>query len=83
MIEDELKMLIDKLLRLVKYVNIVIFKCPPMNRVMRTLSPQELPPLVYQLMVLSHKGHHTFVMTGIRDLFTYLEEIVLNREENE
>ena len=57
--------------------------CVSVSRVMRTLSPQELPPLVYQLMVLSHKGHHSSVMTGIRDLFTYLEEIVLNREENE
>ena len=44
---------------------------------MKTLSPQELPPLVYQLLVLSHKGHWPLVMAGIRDLFSFLEESAL------
>jgi len=48
---------------------------------MQTLELSELPPLVYQLLVLSTKGHKTLVLEGIRVLFNQLEKKILSEEQ--
>jgi len=50
-------------------------------RMMQTLELSELPPLVYQLLVLSTKGHKTLVLEGIRVLFNQLEKKILTEEQ--
>ena len=44
------------------------------TRVMKTLKVDELPPLVYQLLLLASKGHQSLILTGIRSLFDQLDQ---------
>ena len=48
---------------------------------MKTLKVSELPPLVYQLLVLSGKGHRNMVLEGIKVLFYQLDMEVLAEQE--
>ena len=48
---------------------------------MKTLNLSELPPLVYQLLVLSNKGHKELVLQGIQGLFTELDHEILKSKE--
>ena len=50
-------------------------------RVMKALSLSELPPLVYQLLVLSNKGHKALVLQGIQALFNELDQEMLKSKE--
>lgn len=50
-------------------------------RVMKTLKVSALPPLVYQLLVLSGKGHRSMVLEGIKVLFCQLDQDVLGASE--
>ena len=50
---------------------------------MKPLPLSELPPLAYQLLVLSTKGHKTLVLDGIQALFNQLDSEILNRENQE
>ena len=53
-------------------------------RVMKALSLSELPPLVYQLLVLSNKGHKALVLQGIQALFNELDqEMMKSKEQHE
>lgn len=53
-------------------------------RVMKALSLSELPPLVYQLLVLSNKGHKALVLQGIQALFNELDqEMIKSKEQHE
>ena len=53
-------------------------------RVMKVLSLSELPPLVYQLLVLSNKGHKALVLQGIQALFNELDqEMMKSKEQHE
>lgn len=52
-------------------------------RVMKDMSLPELPPLVYQLLILSNKGHKSLVLEGIQALFNQLDhEILKNQGEH-
>lgn len=53
----------------------------PLLRVMKTLNLSELPPLVYQLLVLSNKGHKALVLQGIQALFNELDHEMLKSKE--
>lgn len=46
---------------------------------MKTLPAQELPPLVYQLLLLAKKGHQSLILTGIKNLFN--QETETNTED--
>ena len=47
------------------------------------MSLPELPPLVYQLLILSNKGHKSLVLEGIQALFNQLDhEILKNQGEH-
>ena len=48
---------------------------------MKTLNLSELPPLVYQLLVLSNKGHKALVLQGIQALFNELDQEMLKSKE--
>lgn len=48
---------------------------------MKTLNLSELPPLVYQLLVLSNKGHKALVLQGIQALFNKLDQEMLKSKE--
>ena len=48
---------------------------------MKTLNLSELPLLVYQLLVLSNKGHKALVLQGIQALFNELDQGMLKSEE--
>lgn len=48
---------------------------------MKTLNLSELPPLVYQLLVLSNKGHKALVLEGIQVLFNQLDEEILGSSD--
>ena len=49
---------------------------------MKTVRVGELPPLVFQLLVLSGKGHRSMVLQGIKELFYQLDmEVLLVSEE--
>jgi Fanconi anemia group I protein len=48
---------------------------------MKTLNLSELPPLVYQLLVLSNKGHKALVLQGIQALFNELDQEMLKNKE--
>lgn len=50
-------------------------------RMMKTLKVSELPPLVYQLLVLSRKGHRSMVLEGIKLLFYQLDQDILEAPE--
>lgn len=50
---------------------------------MRSLPHCELPPLVYQLLVLSTRGHKSLVLEGIQALFNQLDRETLWGEEEE
>ena len=51
---------------------------------MKALSLSELPPLVYQLLVLSNKGHKALVLQGIQALFNELDqEMIKSKEQHE
>lgn len=52
-------------------------------RVMRSMKVTELPPLVYQLLVLSLKGHRGTVLAGVRTLFNQINEEVLRGSTEE
>ena len=54
-------------------------------RVMKTLKVEEMPPLVYQLLLLASKGHQSLILTGIRNLFDQLDQDDMkeNSEENQ
>lgn len=52
-------------------------------RVMKGMKATELPPLVYQLLVLSVKGHRATVLNGIRTLFNHLDQEALDSQEAE
>ena len=41
----------------------------------------ELPPLVYQLLVLSVKGQRSLVMNGVRALFNQINQEVLSASD--
>ena len=43
------------------------------TRVMKTLKVEELPALVYQLLLLASKGQQSLILTGIRNLFDQLD----------
>ncbi|KAJ7376921.1 hypothetical protein OS493_031515 [Desmophyllum pertusum] len=43
-------------------------------RAMKDLDLQELPPLVYQLLLLSTKGHKQLVLEGVTSFFNNLDE---------
>lgn len=47
------------------------------------LKINELPPLVYQLLVLSVKGHRVMVLEGVRSLFNQLDQEVFGVTEEE
>ncbi|CAH3026008.1 unnamed protein product [Porites evermanni] len=49
-------------------------------RAMKDLDFQELPPLVYQLLLLSTKGHKQLVLEGVTSFFNNLDETC--RKEN-
>lgn len=44
---------------------------------MKTLNLSEQPPLVYQLLVLSNKGHKALVLEGVQALFNQLDQEIL------
>ena len=48
---------------------------------MKTLNLPELPPLVYQLLVLSNKGHKALVLQGIQALFNELDQEMLKSKD--
>ena len=48
---------------------------------MKTLDLSELPPLVYQLLVLSNKGHKKLVIEGIQALFNQLDNEILRSKD--
>ena len=48
---------------------------------MKTLNLSELPPLVYQLLMLSNKGHKALVLQGIQALFNELDHEILKSKE--
>ncbi len=50
---------------------------------MKSLAVTELPPLVYQLLVLSTKGHRALVLEGIISLFNQLDKEVLEGQQEE
>ncbi len=50
---------------------------------MKSIKVTELPPLVYQLLVLSVKGHRATVLNGVRTLFSHLDEEVMENSETE
>lgn len=50
---------------------------------MKTLKVSELPPLVYQLLVLSNKGHRGMVLEGVKVLFHQLDVEVLETSEED
>ena len=52
-------------------------------RVMKTLNLSELPPLVYQLLVLSNKGHKALVLEGIQALFNQLDHEILRSKDQD
>ena len=53
------------------------------SRVMETLPVQELPPLVFQLLVLSSKGHKSLVLHGLKTLFNGLDQESAQGRDNE
>ena len=46
------------------------------SRETASLPISEVPALVYQLLVLSTKGHKKFILAGIRALFIHFDEQV-------
>lgn len=48
---------------------------------MKTLNLSELPPLVYQLLVLCNKGHKALVLEGIQVLFSHLDQEILGSKD--
>ena len=53
-------------------------------RVMESLAYAELPPLAYQLLVLSTRGHKSLVLEGLQSLFNTLDRRASrDREEEE
>jgi Fanconi anemia group I protein len=46
-------------------------------REMKSLPVQELPPLTYQLFLLSSKGHRSFILRGIIELFDHLNNNII------
>ena len=50
-------------------------------RMMKNVGESELPPLVYQLLVLSGKGHRSMVLEGVKVLFYQLDMKVLEPSE--
>ena len=86
MSSDELEFLIQKILRYGiddSIVSTLNWMCT--IRVMQTMKVSELPPLVYQLLVLSVKGHRAIMLEGIKILFSQLDQEVMeaNQEEEE
>ena len=51
-------------------------------RVMRSMSVPELPPLVFQLLGLSTKGHRVLVLEGLKTLFNHLDQEILTEKED-
>ena len=47
---------------------------------MREVNMQELPPLVYQLLLLSDKGCQKQILQGLLGLFNYWDGKVLKRQ---
>ena len=53
-------------------------------RVMESLPYSELPPLAYQLLVISTRGHKSLVLDGLQAMFNTLDRRALkDREEEE
>ena len=50
---------------------------------MKGVKVTELPPLVYQLLVLSVKGHRATVLNGVRSLFNQLDQEVFGANDVE
>ena len=50
---------------------------------MESLPVQELPPIIYQLLLLASKGHHSFILTGITNLFDQLNQENMDTNERE
>lgn len=50
---------------------------------MKSLDLAEIPPLVYQLLSLSKKGHKTLVLEGIKALFNHLDQKILTAEQED
>ncbi|XP_071497957.1 Fanconi anemia group I protein-like [Diadema antillarum] len=61
---DQLKFVINKLLRMLKYVEV-----------------QELPPLVYQLLLLSSKGHKRVVVEGLVAFFSEQDRALQQQQQ--
>ena len=53
------------------------------HRVMDSLPYPELPPLAYQLLVLSTRGHKSLVLEGLQTLFNQLDTRALQGREEE
>lgn len=50
---------------------------------MDSLGYPELPPLAYQLLVLSTRGHKSLVLEGLQSLFNQLDTRALREREEE
>ena len=50
---------------------------------MKDIKVSELPPLVYQLLVLSVKGHRELVLNKVRHLFNDLDHEILESAPEE
>ena len=92
MSSKELKFLIEKILRLVitklrtcsSFITVVcVCMCVCVCRMMKELELAELPPLVYQLLVLATRGHKTLVLDGIHLLFNHFDKTFVEAEEDE
>lgn len=50
---------------------------------MKDMKVTELPPLVYQLLVLSVKGHRATVLNGVKALFNQINQEVLGSSDTD
>lgn len=83
MIDDELKFLIQKILQYVithTWCVITLIRTHTL-RMMESLDLTEIPPLVYQLLSLSKKGHKTLILEGLKSLFDHLDKTMCDQEE--
>ena len=69
LLPEELKFLIEKLFRFILTPHCSSIIHTIILRVMKSLSYQDLPPLIHQLLVISCKGHVPLILEGILNLF--------------
>ena len=65
------------------YIHKMIHTHTHTRRVMDSLPYPELPPLAYQLLVLSTRGHKSLVLEGLQTLFNQLDTRALQEREEE